>query len=141
MTGLLHALLVGFGGALVVSSWLLVGRGLLRNKWLPGVIVFALMSPGLVPFHAHWTTVLPGLLASLLAVWTIYRFGVFVFGFTQFGISVMTSIVTTDFTMGYGASSLIAIIVVSGLALVGFRLSLLGWSLWSDITNPTAIAR
>jgi hypothetical protein len=53
----------------------------------------------------------------------------------------MMAILTTDFTMWYGASSLAAVIVVSGLALVGFRLSLLGRSLWSDVTNPAAIGR
>jgi serine/threonine-protein kinase len=140
MTGMLHAVMTGFGGALVVSGWLLIGGALLRNKWVPAAF-FVLGNPDLSPFQAHWTTALLGLLASLLIVWTIYRFGVFVFGVTQCGISVMTAILTTDFTMWYGASSVAAIIVVSGFALLGFRLSLLGRPLWSNITNPAAIAR
>jgi hypothetical protein len=123
----------------VVTAFLLVARTLLRNKWLPAAL-FAL-SGDLSPFYVHWTTALLGLLASLLMVWTIYRFGVFVFGVTQFGMSVMMAILTADFTMWYGASSVAAVIVVSGIALLGFRLSLLGRPLWSDITNPAAIAR
>jgi len=103
--------------------------------------LFVLFNPDLSPFQAHWTTALLGLLASLLAVWTIYRFGFFVFGVTQCAISVMTAILTTDFTMWYGASSVAAIIVVSAFALFGFRLSLLGRPLWSNITNPAAIGR
>jgi predicted Ser/Thr protein kinase len=139
MTGMLHAVMTGFGGALIVSGWLLIGGALLRNKWVPGAL-FVLLNPHLWPFHAHWTTALLGLLASLLVVWTIYRFGVFVFGVTQCAVSLMTAILTIDFTMWYGASSVAAIIVVSGFALLGFRLSLLGRPLW-NITNPAAIAR
>ena len=140
MTGMLHALLTGFGGAIFVSAFLLICAGLVRNKWVPAAL-FTLTLPDLSPFNVHWTTALPGILASLLVVWTIYRFGVFVFGVTQCGISFMTAILTADFTTWYGASSVAAIIVVSGFALLGFRLSLLGRSLWGDITNPAAIAR
>ena len=131
MTGMLQAL-GGFGGALVVTAFLLVGRTLLRNKWLPAALL--LLVGDLSPFHVHWTTALLGLLASLLMVWTIYRFGVFVFGVTQFGISVMMAILTADFTMWYGASSVAAVIVVSGIALLGFRLAVLGQPLWRPAT-------
>jgi serine/threonine-protein kinase len=132
VTGMLHGLMSGFGGAIVVSSWLILGRALLHNKWIPGVLFALLLSPDLPLFNVHWTTTLLGLMASILVVWTVYRFGVFVFGVTQCGISWMTSILTTDFSMWYGASSLAAIIVVSGLALVAFRLSLLGRPLLSS---------
>jgi uncharacterized membrane protein YdfJ with MMPL/SSD domain len=37
---------------------------------------------------------------------------------------------TTDFSMWYGASSLVAVIVIAALALLGFWLSLLGKPLW-----------
>jgi serine/threonine-protein kinase len=133
MTGMVHGLFTGFGGAIVVSAWLLVGRTLLRNKWVPAAL-FALTLPDLSPFNVHWTTALLGVLGSLLTVWTIYRFGVFVFAVAQCGISCMTSILTTDLSVWYGASSLVAVIVVSGMALIGFRLAVLGQPLWKPAT-------
>jgi hypothetical protein len=138
MTAMVHALL-GLGGALVVSGFLLISRTLLRNKWLPAALFALTFNLGL--FDVHWTTALLGLWTSVLTVWTIYRFGVFVFAVANSGIGLMMAILTTDFSMWYGASSLAAVIVVSGMALVGFRLSLLGRPLWSSITNPAAIGR
>jgi hypothetical protein len=80
-------------------------------------------------------------LSALLVVWTIYRFGFFVWAVTQTGTAFILLILTTDFTAWYGALSLAAVVVVSIMALVGFRLSLLGRPLWSGFTNPAAIDR
>jgi len=131
LTAMVQALL-GLGGALVVSAFLLIGRTLLRNKWIPAALFALIGNPSLV--NVHWTTALLGLLASLLVVWTIYRFGVFVFAVANSGISLMMAILTTDFSMWYGASSLAAVIVISGMALVGFRLAFLGQPLWRATT-------
>jgi len=126
------AALSGLGGALVVSAFLFIARTLFRNKWVPAAI-FAL-SGALSPFGVHWTTALLGVSVTLLAVWTIYRFGVFVFAVTQSGMAVTSAILTMDFSAWYGASSLAAIIVVSAMALIGFRLAVLGHPLWKPAT-------
>jgi hypothetical protein len=53
----------------------------------------------------------------------------------------MFAILTTDFTIWYGTNSLAAVILVSGLALLGLRLSLIGQQLWSNVRNPAAVGR
>src|SRR5262245_6391579 len=131
ITAILTAL-VGLGGALVVSFILLVGRTLFRNKWLPAVLLVLAGNRSFL--DVHWTTALLGFLAPVLVVWIIYRFGVFVFAVAHSGVSLMIAILTTDFSMWYGASSLAAVIVVSGIALVGFRLALLGQPLLKPAT-------
>jgi hypothetical protein len=139
ITGMLHALLTGFGGALLLTAGLLVFRAFLRNKWLAAVPFIALIAPPGI--YGHWTTALIHLLSALLVVWTIYRFGFFVWAVTQTGTAFILLILTTDFTAWYGALSLAAVVVVSIMALVGVRLSLLGRPLWGGITNPAAIDR
>jgi len=140
MTVMANALLGGFGAGLFLTAFLLICRTLLRNKWLAGAALTLLLTGGF-HIHAHWTMTLLSLLASFLLVWTLYRFGVFVWAVAQCGTGFLTAILTTDFTMWYGATSLAAVIVVSGLALVGFRLSLLGRPLWSEVTNAAAVGR
>jgi serine/threonine-protein kinase len=131
MTAMVGAL-SGLGGALVVSGFLLIGRTLFRNKWLPAALF--VLSGNLDILDVHWTTALLGLLSAALGVWTMYRFGVFVFAVANSGISLMMGILTTDFSMWYGGSSLAAVIVVSGMALVGFRLAIIGQPHWRPAT-------
>jgi serine/threonine-protein kinase len=131
--------LMAIAPALILTASLLMFQALLRNKWLAAACFFALFDAA--SFQAPWITVLGGVLGTLVLVWVIYRFGLFVLAIMQCGAALISAILTTDFTMWYGPSSLAAVIAVSAFALVGFRLSLLGRSLWSDITNAAAIGR
>ena len=123
MTGMVHALWTGFGGALALSATLLVFRLRLGNKWLAFGAFMLLLIPD---FHAHWTTLLLGSFGGILLIWAIARLGIFVWTVASCSTGFITAILTTDFTMWYGASSIIAVSLISGLAVLGFRLSLLG---------------
>ena len=122
---------------------LLAFKVLLRKKWLAaagvmllhGPIIFA---PGL---DADWTEWLMVLAGAFLMVTGMLRFGLFTFVIWGFAGRIFGAFLTTDFSEWYGKSSLIALIVIGIVALIGFRLSLLGRPLWRDIRNPAEAGR
>jgi serine/threonine-protein kinase len=128
MTGIVGSLGTGFFIALGLFAGLLLFRTLLRNKWLAAApLVVLLVMPATMASGNHWTSALISTLTILVFVLGMFRFGLFATIVNNCVLHfVPEAILTTGFTMWYGASSLAAVIVVSGLALVGFRLSLLG---------------
>jgi hypothetical protein len=72
------------------------------------------------------------LIFSLIVV-ILIRFGLFAAVVTLFVIDTLVQTLhTTDFTAWYGTSSLALLLVVGGMALYGFKLSLGGRSLLAD---------
>jgi serine/threonine-protein kinase len=136
MTGVVHAAWSGLTNALYFFAFLLVLGLLLRkvlgNRWVAtvGLLVYlTVTNPNTVsPFFMNWALHLP---ESLLILIVVLRFGPLTLA-TGFLVHLMLiqTFLTTDFSLWYGASSLVVFIVITALALLGFRLSLLGRPIW-----------
>jgi hypothetical protein len=128
--------------ALFFFAVLVVLTLLLRNKWLPFFVLAAFfMVTG--PVLNDWTAVFLRALSVLILTVVPLRYG----GLTSivisncvFGITAQTFL-TTEFSMWYGASSLVALLAISALALFGFRLSLFHPMQSSVFRNPVAGVR
>jgi len=126
------------GGGLVSFLTLFLLRAFLRKQWLAAIV-----------WVAGWTIVqatrgnavdLTGYVTSgtLWALiygiqgWIMLRLGFFALIVTSFVVnSMLQTFLTTDFSAWYGQSSLAIVILIGGMALWGFRLSLAGRPLLS----------
>ncbi len=126
--GILSSLSVGLPIAAGSFFFLAAFRTLLRNPWLY-TAAFCLLSYG-------WSSFAPGFRGDWISVATYPVFlGLWLFGAIRYGFLVVVigtcgyrivaqSILTTEFGAWYGRSSLIAVLLVSALAIWAFRVSL-----------------
>jgi eukaryotic-like serine/threonine-protein kinase len=129
--GLVTANLLGeIGTSLVFFMTLFLLRAVVRKQWLAGAIwiagwtAFSVISanyggfPGVLYFIGY-----RALLYTVLVV-IMLRFGFFAFLITIFVIDcTLASFFTTDFSAWYGQSSAAMVILLSAMALWGFRLA------------------
>jgi hypothetical protein len=107
-------------------------RVLFRNQWLAAGATVALVTLTLVAGSTH-SVVSAFFLIVIISPQAVIllRLGFFAFAIALFGQTLATSILlTTNFTAWYGQSSLAGVIVISALALWGFRISLGSQSLF-----------
>ncbi len=129
-------------GGLQLFLLLFLLRALLRKQWIAGLVFMALFtfnqtaqaqasrpsSGALLVVTALLYAMIYGILVLIML-----RLGFFALMATLFVVNSTTALfLTTDFGAWYGASSLIAVIVISAFALWGFRLSLAGRPLFGD---------
>ena len=121
-----NALILGLSIALLFFLTLFLLRVLLRNQWLAGGATVALTTLTIVAGLDHSVLIALFLIAIISPQAVILlRVGFFAFAVALFGQTLATSILlTTNFTAWYGQSSLAGVIVISALALWGFRTSL-----------------
>jgi serine/threonine-protein kinase len=127
-----------FGFVLILLLTLFLCRVLLRKQslaailWVAGWAGWKLSQTSLSsPLEYVYPAVFWVLVFTVLGV-ILLRFGLFALFVTVFIIdSTAAAFLTTDFSAWYGQSSLLIVLVISGLALWGFRLSLAGRPLFS----------
>jgi hypothetical protein len=109
-------------------------RSLLRKQWLAAVAFVALWSSVRILGGGNplINAVFWVLIYSVIVI-ILMRFGLFSTVVTLFVIDVTVQLLgTTDFMSWYGTSSLVLLLIIAGLALYGFRISLGGQKLISD---------
>jgi len=130
-------------GALILFLTLFLLRALLKRQWLAAVtwvtaytvLNVAFSNPG--PYPAYLYVALLRTLLYSAVVFIMLRFGFFALVVMLFVIdSFVGTFFTTDFSAWYGQSSLAVVILVSAMALWGFRLALAGRPLFA----PAALA-
>lgn len=127
-----NLLFMEVGGALMTFLTLFLARAVLKKTWLfSGVFVlgwvgYRLLRQNFIDSRALAViTVIFWLLLIASFVFILLRLGFFAFVVAAFVLdSVINDYFTPDFTVWYGESSLAVIILVSAIALIGFRLSL-----------------
>lgn len=118
-------------GSLVFFLTLFLLRALLRKQWLAAILwvvgwaTVQMFRGSPVPFPENlYLAALYALIYSLL-VFILLRLGFFALVVSTFVLDSMSrSFFTTDFSAWYGESSLAVVLLISALALWGFRLSL-----------------
>lgn len=126
---LANVLLGNVGGSVILLLTLFLIRALVRNQWIAAVIWVAawvlfrtLRDSGAIP-HLY-TAVIYTLVYSLFVL-IMMRFGLFALIVALVVLdSMAAAFLTTDFSAWYAQSSLSIVILVSALALWGFRLAL-----------------
>jgi hypothetical protein len=114
--------------ALMVFSVLLLARKLVRKEWLAAavtIVIFAVIENAsggdpyyFFPLYAAILTVL---------VFVLLRFGFLASVLTSFvGMTALNLYITIDFSAWWGESSLVAVVLLIGLALWGFKVALGG---------------
>jgi hypothetical protein len=128
-------LFYGLTNALQFFTFLFLLKALVRKPWIAAVLLVGIFTTlkaatssgsGGPILWAFWT-VIYGILVFLML-----RYGMFALLAMIFVInSTVSNYMTTDFTSWYGLSSFAILIVLAGLALWGFRVSLGGRPLFS----------
>jgi hypothetical protein len=134
LAGVSQTLFDGVTNGLEFFLMLFLFRALVRKPWIAAVLLVALFTSikaapsdhgGLIVW-GFWTIVY-GMLVFLML-----RFGMFALIMTMFVINTsVQNYLTADYTAWYGQSSLAILLVISILALWGFRVSLGGRPLFS----------
>jgi hypothetical protein len=132
------------GDGLFFFAMLLTLKLLVRKQWIAalGLVVFFTFTDAFLLVRTDWTELSMRFAWGLLIVVPMLRFGLFASVIAGFASRIFSmAFLTTDFSMWYGKSSLVALIVLGVLAFVGLRLSLPNRPRWSDIKGPAAAAR
>jgi serine/threonine-protein kinase len=135
MTGIVHSVWSGFVNGFFFFAFLVVFSLLLRKKWfaVAAMVAYLTLSPALLSEGTpEFISYLLAFLWAVLIVIGMFRFGLLAMVIQSFAfVFLRQTFITPDFSTWYGASSLVALIAISALALVGFRLSVLGRPLWA----------
>jgi serine/threonine-protein kinase len=109
-------------------------RALLRKLWLAGAAFVAIYSAiRILNVGFNWLNLGFWVVIYSVIVVILIRFGLFATVITLFVIdTLIQTLLTTDFAAWYGTSSLLLLVVISGLALYGFKTALGGRSLVAD---------
>jgi hypothetical protein len=124
--------------ALQIFLVLFVLRALLKKQWLAASLLVALFASLESWGQTDWYLELPFeiLILSILVI-TLLRFGLLASAFAMFVVNfTVNTFLTLDFEAWYGQSSAIVLIVVVGLALWAFKLSLGDRPLFSPERRP-----
>ena len=124
-------ILDGVSGSLLYFLTLFVLRALVRKQWLAAVIWVAgwttvrMLQVNTGPIELYLPLVVYELLTRMVVVFVMMRFGFFALVVTIFAVDAMDlAFLTTDFSAWYAQSSLAMLILITALALWGFRLTL-----------------
>jgi Protein kinase domain len=106
-------------------------RSVLRKEWLAaGVYVLILgLSPGGGPIAAAF-----GLVVAAAYMFVLFRFGLLAWVFAGFFRSLLDFPLTTDSSAWYAGTSLFLLLVLTAIAVYGFRIALGGRPMFSGIT-------
>jgi serine/threonine-protein kinase len=117
----------GLSSSLLLFFTLFLFRLLLRKPWLAAVGYVAFTGLMLIPYvlQGDWTLCIQWMIRFSLGLFMMLRFGLFATAvWLCLNMLTFSSLLTTHFTAWYGQSSLVAVIVVSAVALWAFRVSL-----------------
>ena len=82
--------------------------------------------------EGDWVVVIYWIVELSLLLFLMLRFGLLAtVAFGTMSIFISRSVLTTNLGAWYGQSTLVAVVIVSGLALVVFRLALSGRPVWN----------
>ena len=114
---------------------LLVARAVLKKQWRATVVFLAFWSLVLAAPHVvegDWVVVIYWIVELSLLLFLMLRFGLLAtVAFGTMSIFISRSVLTPNLGVWYGQSTLVAVVIVSGLALVVFRLALSGRPVWN----------
>ena len=114
---------------------LLIARAVLKKQWRATVVYLAFWSLVLAAPHVvegDWVVVIYWIVELSLLLFLMLRFGLLAtVAFGTMSILISRSVLTTNLGAWYGQSTLVAVVIVSGLALVVFRLALGGRPVWN----------
>ena len=114
---------------------LLVARAVLKKQWRATVVYLAFWSLVLAAprvIEGDWVVVIYWIVELSLLLFLMLRFGLLAtVAFGTMSIFISRSVLTTNLGAWYGQSTLVAVVIVSGLALIVFRLALSGRPVWN----------
>ena len=120
------------GGSLMFFLTLFLARAVVKKQWIAGIVwvvawvAFRIMRQNFIDSRTTAiATVAFWLMLYAILVFIILRLGFFALVVATFVLDVsVATFFTTDFSAWYGQSSLAILILLSAIALIGFRLSL-----------------
>jgi serine/threonine-protein kinase len=128
-------MMVSIGGGFGYVLLLTIVRFIVRREWVAFPLVLGITLIAFMPAPGPAFTVRVLLTAAMIGVqlWVLVRLGLFPLVVSAFTIGMLrASPLTSDLSAWYAKDAVIAIGIVVGIALYGFRATLAGRPLWRD---------